>query len=239
MLMHSYEGVHQQETKMAKNEVKLIGYWGSPAALRVEWALKLKGVEYEYIDEDLPNKSPFLLQCNPVYKKLPVLVHDGKPLAESLVIIEYIDETWSSENPILPQDPYERAMARFWAKFAEDKCVPTTVGVFSKLGEEQEKCTKEARENLKTLETALKGRKFFGGETIGFVDIAVGWLGYWIRIVEEIVGINLLEEETMPLLSAWVQDFLDVALVKERLPPRDKLLQLNKGFREQMIASST
>jgi len=106
---------------MAGERVRVFGMWASPFALRVEWALKLKGVEYEYINEDLMRKSPELLHYNPVTKKIPVLVHGEKAMAESLVIVEYIDEAWSDGYPIMPKDPYERAQARFWAKFAEDK----------------------------------------------------------------------------------------------------------------------
>ena len=107
---------------MGSKEVKLVSFWVSPFAFRVEWALKVKGVEYEYAEEDRLNKSSFLLEMNPVHKKVPVLIHNGKPIVESFIILEYIDETWK-QYPLMPQEPYERALSRFWARFAEEKAI--------------------------------------------------------------------------------------------------------------------
>ena len=104
-----------------ENQVKLHGIWASPYVKRVEMALKLEGIPYEYVEEDLRNKSQLLLQYNPVQKKVPVLIHNGKPIAESLIILEYIGETWKNGTPLLPQVSYKRAKVRFWASFVQQE----------------------------------------------------------------------------------------------------------------------
>ncbi|KAK7410488.1 hypothetical protein VNO78_01305 [Psophocarpus tetragonolobus] len=224
---------------MAEESVTLIGFWGSPFVLRVKWALELKVIQYQYVEEDLGNKSPMLLQYNPVYKKVPVLVHGNKPLAESLVILEYIDETWKQDPPLLPHDPYERAQARFWSRFVDEKSVPALMATFSKGGEEQQKAAQEVRESLKILEGGLEGKRYFGGERIGFADITIGLLGYWVRIVEETVGINLIDKELMPEFDAWIDDFLEFPVIKECMPHHDKLLYHSKAFHKILTSSST
>ncbi|XP_062154631.1 glutathione transferase GST 23-like [Alnus glutinosa] len=204
-------------------ELKVFRTWSSTFALRVVWALQLKGVPFETIYEDLSNKSSLLLQYNPIYEKVPVLVHNGKPLAESLVILEYIEETWK-QTPLLPQDPFERATARFWARFGDDKVLPSVWNAFIKQGKEQEEAMVSAQENLKYLEEELRGKKFFSGEKIGLVDLAFGWIANLVDVLEEVKGVTLIDHENHPLLLAWKQNFMDAPIIKESLPSRDKLI---------------
>ncbi|KAL7586631.1 hypothetical protein Lser_V15G38726 [Lactuca serriola] len=209
------------------DEVKLYGAGGSPFVCRVKFALKMKGIKYENFEEDISNMSADVLKYNPVHKKVPVLLHNGNPIAESLVIVEYIDDVWK-EVPILPQDPYERSVARFWAKFIDDKCNPAAFKVFGSNGDEQ--VIAEACEQLQMLENELKvkGTKFFGGDNINLVDIAADFIAYWLGTIEEVTKITFFTKDKFPKLTEWADEFVNCQVVKEILPPRELLLEFFK-----------
>ncbi|MED6139352.1 putative glutathione S-transferase [Stylosanthes scabra] len=212
-------------------QVRLLGKWASPFSNRIDLALKLKGVPYKYSEEDLANKSVDLLKYNPVHKKVPVFVHNGNSIAESLVILEYIDEAWNNNNnhPFLPKDPYHRALARFWCKTLDDKILPAIWNACWSDEKGREKAVEEALEALKILQDELKEKKFFGGDTIGLVDIAANFIGYWVSILQEIAGLELLTIEKFPKLYKWSQEYINHPVIKEGLPPRDELFAFFKA----------
>ncbi|XP_047315639.1 glutathione transferase GST 23-like [Impatiens glandulifera] len=216
-------------------EVKLHGSWASPFVQKVKWALQLKQIKYDYVEEDLSNKSDSLLQYNPVYKKVPVLVHGGNPISESTVILEYIEQVWP-HNPLLPQHPYERAIARFWIQFGEQKGLTFFALMFAKTHDEQEKAKKNAIEVLKTLEEEGPGDKiFFNGDSIGLVDLSFGWISYFLEAFEETVGVKLLEPSILPRLHAWAQRFKELPIVKENHPSHEKLVAHLRRSREKFL----
>ncbi|KAK7268656.1 hypothetical protein RIF29_21361 [Crotalaria pallida] len=220
-------------------EVKLHGFWYSPFTMRVVWTLKLKGIPYENIEEDRYNKSPQLLEYNPVNKKTPVFVHGGKPLPESMIIVEYIDEIWP-HNPLLPSDPYERARARFWVKYADDTVSAIAALRSSVEVEEREKATEKLWEHLRVVEEHCFGdeKKFFGGDNINIVDIAFGSIAKFLEIEEDVIQVKVLEAEKFPHLLSWFNNFKNVPVISENLPNHEKTVTTIKAIRQKALASS-
>ena len=91
--------------------------WRSSAAYRVRIGLNLKGLAYEIAPVNLVSSqhlAPAYAALNP-QRLLPALEVDGKVLTQSLAILEWLDETVPG-YPLLPEDPYDRAVVRAMAQ---------------------------------------------------------------------------------------------------------------------------
>jgi maleylacetoacetate isomerase/maleylpyruvate isomerase len=94
--------------------MELYNYFRSSASYRVRIALALKGLDYAYRPVHLQKneQSSAAYEGVSASRLVPLLVDDdGQAVAQSLAIIEYLDET-HPEPPLLPPDAAGRARVR-------------------------------------------------------------------------------------------------------------------------------
>ncbi|KJE88489.1 maleylacetoacetate isomerase [Capsaspora owczarzaki ATCC 30864] len=94
----------------------LYSYFRSSCSWRVRIALALKGIAYEYraislIKDGGEQFKDEFRSVNP-QREVPVLEIDGHQLAQSLAIIEYLEETRPDGASLLPKDAHQRALVR-------------------------------------------------------------------------------------------------------------------------------
>lgn len=109
--------------------MKLYGYWRSSCSWRVRIALEAKGLAWQYVPVHLLEGQQHAREHaakNPM-EQVPVLeVEEGgrtHRLAQSLAIIEYLEERYPSP-PLLPADPILRARARQLAEIVNSGIQP-------------------------------------------------------------------------------------------------------------------
>ncbi|KAH7528646.1 hypothetical protein FEM48_Zijuj05G0094200 [Ziziphus jujuba var. spinosa] len=61
-----------------------------------------------------------------------------------------------------------------------------------KLGEKKESAIKATVESLANVEKQIEGKKFFGEEEIGYLDLVYGWLAHWLNVMEEVGRMSCL-----------------------------------------------
>ncbi|KAL2326075.1 hypothetical protein Fmac_025133 [Flemingia macrophylla] len=209
-------------------EVVLLDFRPSMFGMRVRIALAEKGVKYVYKEENLSNKSPLLLQSNPIHKKIPVLIHNGKPICESLNIVHYIDEFWKDKAPLLPSHPYHRAQALFWADFIDKKVHETGRGIWASKVDKHGMAQNELKESLKQLEEVLGDKPYFGGDTFGFLDVALIPFHQWFYAYETVGRFNL----DCPKLIEWAKRCLQRESVSTSLANEMEIYEFVLGYRK-------
>ena len=103
------------------NHIVLYHGLASTCSKKVRMCLYEKGAPFESRLLDLQKfeqHRPDYLAINP-NGVVPTLVHDGRPIVESSIIIDYIDDCFPNA-PLKPDDPYLRAQMRLWIKFSDD-----------------------------------------------------------------------------------------------------------------------
>lgn len=96
----------------------------STCSQKVRIVLAEKGVDWQGHEMSFSagdHLTPEYLKLNP-NGVVPTLVHDGAPVIESSVIVEYLDELYP-EPSLVPADPLARARMRSWMRYMEE--VPT------------------------------------------------------------------------------------------------------------------
>jgi maleylacetoacetate isomerase len=95
--------------------MKLYNYFRSSAAYRTRIAFNLKGIQPDTVEIDL--RTPVSEQQKPDYRAInpqalvPALTVEDTTIAQSLAIIEYLDETYP-DPPLMPRSPVNRARVR-------------------------------------------------------------------------------------------------------------------------------
>ncbi|KAM0923693.1 hypothetical protein ACQ4PT_005371 [Festuca glaucescens] len=210
------------------DDLKLQGPWASPHVLRVRLALGLRGVSYQYVEEqDLKKDSIELL----LQSTRPVLVHGGEPVrGTSLNMVQYVDEAFAGVGPsLLPDDPFERAAARYLADFIDDTLIKAMyTASWGKTDGERAEGKKQAAAAVETLEGALRERSkpFFGGDMAGFVDVVLGSLLVWVRASDPMQDVKTFDPTTTPLLAEWTKHFGALTAVDEVMPEEAKLAKI-------------
>ncbi|KAG5571070.1 hypothetical protein H5410_060836 [Solanum commersonii] len=203
---------------MATNSVKLLVVWARPFMNRVHITLKIKSIESEFIQQNMLPKVSFSLNPTLFYKKIPVLIHDEKPICESLVILHYIDDAWLS-GPSILYDHYDLVSQ------GKDAIKATLEPVFS---------------SLVLLEDAFKncnkGKKFFGRDKIGYMDVALGYFLSWMRVTEKMNNVILLDEAILGLYR-WAEDFCADSPVEDVIPKTNKLVEAAKDLLPKIRAN--
>jgi glutathione S-transferase len=117
-----------------EHPLKLYGGWFCPFVQRSWMVLEEKRIPYQYVEVNPYKKAPEFIALNPrglvptLAVPLDAKGTKQKPLYESSIICEYLNEDYADETKhgpnLFPEDAYERARCRLWIDHIGSKIIP-------------------------------------------------------------------------------------------------------------------
>jgi len=171
----------------------LVFYYAPESTATVtHWAIEELGLPLDKVKIDIragDQKKPEYLKLNP-NGKVPLLVHDGRPIFESLAIMIHLGETFGVEKNLFPPPGLDRAEAIQWMAWLH-VTVADAFGRFQRNTSDRfpaelrnEKAGLAAKaelgELLKILDHALVGKEYLVGGRFSLADVHVAsWMTYF------------------------------------------------------------
>lgn len=210
--------------------LKIYGALLSPFVRKVRCVLSEKQVPYELVATNPFDKSGDFLKRSPL-GRIPALEDEqGRSLADSTVIAEYLEER-HPEPPLFPRDPYDRARVRWFDEYADGGMAPSlTAKIFfqrvisAKLikGGCDESVVQGALKELPTflayLEGELGGHQYLVAETFTLADVSVACQLVNLRHA----GVEV-DRTRFPALAAWFERVVG-------RPSLQALVEQDQGF---------
>ena len=103
--------------------IKLYQFCISHYSEKVRWALDFKGINYQPVNLLPGQHRKTILPLTGGESSVPVLDHDGEIVQGSSRILDYLDDSFP-DNPLVPDDPGQKAKALAWEKRLDEEAGP-------------------------------------------------------------------------------------------------------------------
>jgi len=163
-----------------------------PYCARVRIVLAEKGVEVDVVEVDLSDRPAWIYEKNPT-GRVPVVEEDeGRPLPESAVIMEFLEERYP-DPPLLPSDPAGRGAVRLRIFRDHDLTDP-----YYAVRRGEDGAAEQLDAALSRFDSLLGEQAYLGGAEYGLADIA---LVPWFLRVRDMLDVDL---DGFPAVADWL-----------------------------------
>jgi glutathione S-transferase len=213
----------------------LVSHKLCPYAQRAAIALAEKGVPFERKDIDLANKPDWFLKISPL-GKVPVLLDGDRPIFESAVILEYLED--SQPKPLHPKDPLRRAQHRAWIEFGSSILADLWIAETSPDRGEVQRSIKSVREKFVRLEGEIRG-PWFEGADFSLVDAVFAPVFRYFDLIDGLLDHGIFTE--LPKVQAWRGALMQRPSVKLAVSPEyprllEHFVRAQKGYLASLMS---